>query len=104
MHASSKNLTANKFFIMYAATHLSEEDSDALQKLLQTASISLSSRYITIEKVQQLLFEKGHKDLAINLRARLDEGKKCVYSVLQVSWHSSMTTSLGPRPIFLYYN
>ena len=59
---------------MFAGTPLNEEDSDAFQMLLQDAKIKLPPSQLTFEKAQQLLREKGHKDLATNLRARLEEG------------------------------
>ena len=59
---------------MFAGTPLSEEDSDALHKLLQNIEVKLPSSQLTFERAQQLLHEKGFKDLAANLRARLDEG------------------------------
>ena len=62
------------YSFMYAGTPLSEEDSDALHKLLQGAKVKLPPSQLTFEKAQQLLREKGHNDLAVNLRARLDEG------------------------------
>ena len=59
---------------MFAGTPLNEEDSDAFHRLLQDAKIKLPFSQLTFEKAQQLLREQGHKDLATNLRARLDEG------------------------------
>ena len=60
--------------VIVAGTPLSEEDSDALHQLLQNTPIKLPSSPVTLERVQQLLFEKGLKELATNLRAKLDEG------------------------------
>ena len=55
-------------------TPLSEEDSDALQRLVQKTKIELPSSQLTFEKLQQLLLERGLEDLATNLRAELDKG------------------------------
>ena len=55
-------------------TPLSEEDSDALQRLVQKTKVKLPSSQLTFEKVQQLLLERGQEDLAINLRTELDKG------------------------------
>ena len=55
-------------------TPLTEEESDALHKLLQNTSVRLTASQQTIEDVQQLLREKGLKELASNLRAKLDKG------------------------------
>ena len=59
---------------VHVGTPLSEEDSDALERLLQKAKVKLSPSQLTFERVQQLLLEGGHKDLATNLRAELDKG------------------------------
>ena len=67
-------LNSPMFLSMFAGTPLSEKDSDALHKLLQDAKVKLPSSQLTFDKAQQLLHEKGHNDLATNLRARLDEG------------------------------
>ena len=53
---------------------MTEEDSDALHKLLQNTSVRLTASQQTIEEVQQVLREKGLKELALNLRAKLDKG------------------------------
>ena len=53
---------------------LSEEEVDALQRLVQKTKMKLPSSQLTFEKVQQLLRERGLEDLATNLRAELDKG------------------------------
>ena len=58
----------------YIGTPLSEEESDALHKLLQNTSVKLTASQQTIEEVQQLLHTKGLKELATNLRAQLNKG------------------------------
>ena len=55
-------------------TPLSEEDSDALHKLLQDTKVKLPSGQLTLERVVQLLRDKDHKELASNLRAELNKG------------------------------
>ena len=55
-------------------TPLTEEGFDALHKLLQNTSVRLTASQRTIDEVQQLLCEKGLKELASNLRAKLDKG------------------------------
>ena len=60
--------------VLIVGTPPSEEDSVALQRLLQKAKVKLPPSQLTFERVQQLLLEEGHKDLAINLRAELDKG------------------------------
>ena len=57
-----------------SGTSLSEDDMDALQKVLQIAKVKLASAKLTLEKAQQLLIEKGLEELAANLRAKLDKG------------------------------
>ena len=59
---------------IYIGTPLTEEDSDALHKLLQNTSVKLTASQQTIEEVQQLLCEKGLKEFATNLRAKLNKG------------------------------
>ena len=59
---------------VFAGTSLNEEDSDAFHRLLQDAKIKIPPSQLTFKKAQLLLHEEGHKDLATNLRARLDEG------------------------------
>ena len=61
-------------------TPLSEEDSDALHKLLRVSKVSLPSGQCTFERIQQLLLEKGHKELASNLRDKLDKGLYLEYN------------------------
>ena len=60
--------------IQYVGTPLSEKDVNALHKLLPTTKVSLPSSQLTFERVQHLLAENGHKELALNLRAELDKG------------------------------
>ncbi len=58
---------------MFAGTPLTEEDSDALEKLLIDNNINVL-RLLRFEQIQQLLRDEGHRDLAANLRTQLDEG------------------------------
>ncbi|XP_064387029.1 uncharacterized protein LOC135335458 [Halichondria panicea] len=53
-------------------TPLTEEDSDALEKLLLDNKISLTGER-TYEAVERHLRELGHEELAANLRANLDK-------------------------------
>ena len=57
-----------------SGTLLSEDEMDALQKVLQNAKVKLAAAKITLEKAQQLLIEKGLEEIAANLRAKLDKG------------------------------
>ena len=59
---------------VYIGTPLTEEESDALHKVLQNTSVRLTASQQTIEEVQQFLREKGLKEVATNLRAKLDKG------------------------------
>ncbi len=61
---------------MFAGTPLTEEDSDALEKLLIDNNINVppALRLLRFEQIQQLLRDEGHRDLAANLRTQLDEG------------------------------
>ncbi len=63
--------------VVFAGTSLTEEDSDALEKLLIDNKITVppALRLLRFEQIQQLLRDKGHGDLAANLRTQLDEGK-----------------------------
>ncbi|XP_064386915.1 uncharacterized protein LOC135335371 isoform X2 [Halichondria panicea] len=56
-------------------TALTDEDSDALKKLLLDNKIKVppALRLLKFEQIQQLLRDKGHSDLAANLRTQLDE-------------------------------
>ena len=67
-------LRALKIVLTLSGTSLSEDDMDALQKVLQNAKVKLASAKLTLEKAQQLLIEKGLEELATNLRAKLDKG------------------------------
>ena len=61
---------------MFAGTPLTEEDSDALEKLLLDNKIkrfSLTDE-MTYETVVYQLRELGHGEIAANLRANLDKG------------------------------
>ena len=62
------------YFHLTADTPLSEEDSDALQRLLLKAKVKLARGRISFEKVQQQLISKGLNELATNLREELDKG------------------------------
>ena len=59
--------------VVCAGTSLTEEDSDALEKLLLDNKIS-STGERTYETVVHHLCELGHKELAANLRPNLDKG------------------------------
>ena len=59
--------------VVFAGTPLTEEDSDALEKLLLDNKISLTGER-TYETVKHCLRELGHEKLATNLRANLDKG------------------------------
>ena len=63
--------------VVFAGTPLTEEDSDALEKLLIDNNINVppALRLLRFEQIQQLLRDEGHRDLAANLRTQLDEGK-----------------------------
>ena len=63
--------------VVFSGTPLTEEDSDALEKLLIDNKIEVppALRLLRFEQIQQLLRDKGHGDLAANLRTQLDEGK-----------------------------
>ena len=67
-------LRALKIILTLSGTSLSEDDMDALHKVLQNAKVKLASAKLTLEKAQQLLIEKGLEELAANLRAKLDKG------------------------------
>ena len=67
-------LRALKIILTLSGTSLSEDDMDALHKVLQNAKVKLASAKLTLEKAQQLLNEKGLEELAANLRAKLDKG------------------------------
>ncbi len=62
---------------MFAGTPLTEEDSDALEKLLIDNKINVppALRLLRFAQIQQLLRDEGHRDLAANLRTQLDEGE-----------------------------
>ncbi len=61
---------------MFAGTPLTEEDSDALEKLLIDNNIKgfVLPGERTYEKVVRNLNELGHEELAANLRPNLDKG------------------------------
>ena len=59
--------------VVFAGTPLTEEDSDALEKLLLDNKIKRFGKR-TYEAVERHLRELGHKELADNLRANLDKG------------------------------
>ncbi len=61
---------------MFAGTPLTEEDSDALEKLLldnKITGFALTGER-TYETVVHHLCELGHRELADNLRPNLDKG------------------------------
>ena len=60
-------------------THLSQEEANALKVVLSGNGVKPGEVYLedsqsTLERVQQLLVERGYKDLATNLRVKLREG------------------------------
>ena len=59
--------------VVFAGIPLTEEDSDALEKLLLDNKISLTGER-TYKAVVHHLRELGHWKLAANLRANLDKG------------------------------
>ena len=61
---------------MFAGTPLTEEDSDALKKLLIDNNINgfALTGEKTYEKVAHHLHELGHEELAANLRPNLNKG------------------------------
>ena len=59
--------------VVFAGTPFTEEDSDALEKLLLDNNISLTGDR-TYKTVVHHLRELGHAELADNLRANLDKG------------------------------
>ncbi len=63
--------------VVFSGPPLTEEDSDALEKLLVDNKIKVppALRLLRFEQIQQLLRDEGHRDLAANLRTQLDEGK-----------------------------
>ena len=65
---------SSEIILTLLCTSLSEDDMDALQKVLQSANVKLAFAKLTLEKAQQLLIEKGLEELAANLRAKLDKG------------------------------
>ena len=72
--AKFNNNIAHSMHVNFTGTPLTEEDSDALYKLLQNTSVKLKASQQTIEEVQQLLHRRGLKELATHLRAKLDKG------------------------------
>ena len=62
---------------MFADTPLTEEDFDALEKLLLDNKINIppALRLLRFEQIQQLLRVRGHRSLAADLKTQLDEGK-----------------------------
>ena len=61
-------------------TPLSQEEVDALRVVLPDNGIgpgelSLENSQSTLEKVQQLLTEIGYRELATNIRAKINKGK-----------------------------
>ena len=62
---------------MFVDNPWTEEDSDALEKLLLDNNIKVppTLRLLRFEQVQQFLCDEGHRDLAANLRTQLNQGK-----------------------------
>ena len=58
---------------MFAGTPLTDEDSDALEKLLLDKNIALTGER-TYETIERHLHELGHEELSHNLRTNLDKG------------------------------
>ena len=68
-------------------TQLSQEETDALKVVLSgigvnPCEVSLEDSQSTLVRIQQLLVEKGYRDLATNLRVKLSEGMSCHCRVL----------------------
>ena len=63
-------------FELLAGTQLTEDEYDAMLKLLQDNKVkmAITRKQMTFEKLQKLLREQGHEELAKNLRAKLDTG------------------------------
>ncbi len=63
--------------VVFADTPLTEEDFDALEKLLLDNKINIppALRLLRFEQIQQLLRVRGHRSLAADLKTQLDEGK-----------------------------
>ena len=60
-------------------TPLSQEEADALKVVLLNTGVKrdetpLEDSQSTLEKVQQLLVDKGYTELATNLKAKINEG------------------------------
>ena len=69
---------------------MSEQEADALRVVLsgngvKPGEVSLEVGQSTLERVQQQLDEKGYKDLATNLRAKLSEGMSQVTVTVCIS-------------------
>ena len=62
------------YLCLTTGTPLSEEDSDALHRLLIKAKVKLAYGKLTFEKVQQQLISNGLNELATNLRQELNKG------------------------------
>ena len=60
-------------------TPLSQEEADALRVVLldngvKPSEVSLVDSQSTLERVQQLLTETGHKELATSIRDKINKG------------------------------
>ena len=60
-------------------TPLSQEEADALRVVLldngvKPGEVSLEDSQSTLEKVQKQLTETGHKELATNIRGKINKG------------------------------
>ena len=71
-------------------TALTQDETDALRVVLsgkgvKPGEVSLEDSRSTLERVQQQLDEKGYKDLATNLRAKLSEGMSQVTVTVCIS-------------------
>ena len=70
------SLPFSTLLVVFSGTPLTEEDSDALEKLLIDNNIKgfgLTGER-TYEKVSHHLHQLGHEELAANLRPNLDKG------------------------------
>ncbi len=61
---------------VFAGTPLTEDDCDALEKLLIDNNIELPPGLgqLSFKRLQRLLHDTGHRILAANLRTKLDTG------------------------------
>ena len=63
----------------FAVTPLSQEEANALRVVLsgngvKPGVVTFEDSHSTLEKVQQLLVEKGYEDLALTLKSKISKG------------------------------